>query len=84
MAMQKPVISNDFEWSKEMIVHGESGFLVRPTKHAEFAKRIVTLLEEEHLCKKMGDAARQRVETIFDIQQIVQQNVDFYESIISK
>ena len=84
MAMQKPVISNDFEWSKEMIVHGESGFLVRPTKHAEFAKRIVTLLEEEHLCKKMGDAARQRVETIFDIQQIAKQNIDFYQKYLGK
>ncbi|MEM0575250.1 glycosyltransferase family 4 protein [Flavobacterium polysaccharolyticum] len=84
MAMQKPVVSNDFEWSQEMIAHGESGFLVRPSKHAEFAKRIVTLLEEEHLCEKMGDAARQRVETIFDIQQIAQQNVELYSEIILK
>ena len=84
MAMQKPVISNDFEWSKEMIVSGQNGFLVHPKKHTDFAKTIVTLLEDEHLCEKIGAAARHRVESIFDIQQIVQQNVDFYESIISK
>ena len=57
---------------------------MHPKKHADFAKTIVTLLEDEHLCEKIGAAARHRVESIFDIQQIVQQNVDFYESIISK
>lgn len=84
MAMQKPVVSNDFGWSKELIVSGENGFLVHPTKHADFAENIVTLLGDEHLCEKIGDAARQRVVTVFDIRQIAQQNVDFYESIISK
>lgn len=84
MAMQKPVVSNDFGWSQELIVSGQNGFLVHPKKHTDFAKTIVTLLEDEHLCEKIGAAARHRVESIFDIQQIVQQNVDFYESIISK
>lgn len=84
MAMQKPVVSSNFGWSQELIVDGESGFLVHPTKHAEFAKSIVTLLQDHNLCEKIGDAARQRVESIFDIQQIAQQNVGFYESIISK
>nr|WP_315146973.1 glycosyltransferase family 4 protein [uncultured Flavobacterium sp.] len=84
MAMQKPVVSNDFGWSQELIVSGENGFLVHPKKHADFAKTIVTLLEDEHLCKKIGDAARQRVASVFDIRQIAQQNVNFYESIISK
>ena len=84
MAMHKPVVSNDFGWSQELIVSGQNGFLVHPKKHTDFAKTIVTLLEDEHLCEKIGAAARHRVESIFDIQQIVQQNVDFYESIISK
>lgn len=84
MAMQKPVVSNDFGWSQELIVSGENGFLVHPKKHADFAKTIVTLVEDEHLCEKIGIAARQRVATVFDIQQIAQQNVDFYKSIISK
>lgn len=84
MAMQKPVVCNDFGWSQELIVDGESGFLVPPTNHAEFAKHIVTLLDDQNLCKKIGHAARQRVESTFDIQQIAQQNIDFYESIISK
>lgn len=84
MAMQKPVVSSNFGWSQELIVDGESGFLVHPTKHAEFAKSIVTLLQDHNLCEKIGVAARQRVEENFDIQKIAQQNINFYESIISK
>lgn len=84
MAMQKPVVSNDFGWSQELIVSGENGFLVHPKKYADFAKTIITLVEDEQLCEKIGIAARQRVATVFDIQQIAQQNVDFYKSIISK
>ena len=84
MAMQKPVVSNDFGWSQELIVSGQNGFLVHPKKHTDFAKTIVTLLEDEHLCEKIGAAARQRVASVFDIQKIAQQNIEFYESIISK
>lgn len=81
MALNKAVVSNGFGWSQELITDGESGFLVPPTNHAEFAKHIITLLDNQNLCEKIGHAARQRVESIFDIQQIAQQNVDFYESI---
>lgn len=84
MALSKAIVNSNIGWSQELIIEGESGFLVHPTNHAEFAKTIVTLLEDEHLCKKIGDAARQRVEIIFDIQKIAQQNIEFYESIISK
>lgn len=59
-------------------------FLVYPTKHTEFAKTIVTLFEDEHLCEKTGIAARQRVATVFDIQQIAQQNIELYSEIILK
>lgn len=84
MALNKAVVSNGFGWSQELITDGESGFLVPPTKHAEFAKHIITLLDNQNLCEKIGHAARQRVDSTFDIQQIAQQNIDFYESIISK
>ncbi|MFY8111196.1 MAG: glycosyltransferase family 4 protein [Flavobacterium sp.] len=84
MALNKAVVSNGFGWSQELMVDGESGFLVPPTNHAEFAKHIITLLDNQNLCEKIGIAARQRVDSTFDIQQIAQQNVDFYESIISK
>ncbi|MGL2988086.1 glycosyltransferase family 4 protein [Flavobacterium sp. RSSA_27] len=84
MALHKAVVNSNIGWSQELIIDGESGFLIHPTSHAEFAKSIVTLLNDQGLCEKMGNAARQRVETVFDIQQIAQENIEFYKSIISK
>ena len=33
MAMQKPVVNTKIGWAKELIVDGESGFLVYPKNH---------------------------------------------------
>ena len=84
MAMQKPVVNSNIGWSKELIIDGESGFLVHPTNHDEFAKRITELFSDKKLCSQIGKNARNRVENVFDIDKIVLQNVDFYQSIISK
>lgn len=84
MALQKPVVSSNFGWSQELIVDAESGFLVDPKAHDDFAEKIIELLQDETLANTIGVAARKRVEAVFDIQKIAQENIDFYESIISK
>lgn len=83
MAMQKPVVNSDIGWSKELIVDGESGFLVNPAKHQEFADRIIELFSNPDSSKKIGKNARKRVEDVFDIDKIAQKNIDFYKTIIN-
>lgn len=82
MAMQKPVVSSNFGWAQELIVDGESGYLVDPKDHEGYAARITALLEDATLTHKIGGAARVRVEAVFNIQKIAQQNITFYESIL--
>jgi glycosyltransferase involved in cell wall biosynthesis len=82
MALQKPVVNSNIGWAQELIVDGESGYLVYPKDHDGLADKIVGLLQDDILCSAMGKAARVRVETVFDIEKIVAQNVDFYKSII--
>lgn len=84
MALQKPVVNSNIGWAQELIVDGESGYLVHPKQHNEFANKIVGLLQDENLFNNIGNAARMRVETVFDIEKTVKQNVDFYKSIINK
>jgi glycosyltransferase involved in cell wall biosynthesis len=83
MALQKPVVNSNIGWAQELIVDGESGYLVYPKDHDGLADKIVGLLQDDILCSAMGKAARVRVETVFDIEKIVAQNVDFYKSIIN-
>jgi glycosyltransferase involved in cell wall biosynthesis len=83
MSLQKPVVNSNIGWAHELLVDGESGYLVHPKDHDVFAEKIVGLLQDDILCCTMGEAGRVRVETVFDIEKIVVQNVDFYKSIIN-
>ena len=82
MAMQKPVVNTKIGWAKELIVDGESGFLVYPKNHQGYAAKITSILNDNALAKKLGDNARERVEKKFDITKIAAENIAFYESLI--
>ncbi len=84
MALQKPVVNSNIGWAQELIVEGKSGYLVHPKQHREFADKIVGLLDDDNLCVNIGNAARMRVETVFDIEKTVKQNIDFYRTLIGQ
>jgi glycosyltransferase involved in cell wall biosynthesis len=82
MAMQKPVVNSDIGWANELIIDGESGFLVHPKNHIQYAAKINSIIEDSELTKQLGENARKRVESIFNIQKIVVENIDLYSEII--
>ena len=82
MAMQKPVVNTKIGWAKELIVDGESGFLVHPKNHQEYAAKITSILNDNALAKKLGANARERVEKKFEITKIAAENIAFYKSLI--
>jgi glycosyltransferase involved in cell wall biosynthesis len=84
MALQKSVVNTNIGWAQELIADGESGFLVHPQDHSLYSDRILELLADTNLCLTMGGNARKRVEAIFDIEKIAQQNILFYQSIIGQ
>lgn len=84
MALQKPVVNTNIGWAQELIIDEESGFLVHPQNHSVYANRIMALLKDTNLCLSMGKMARKRVEDVFDIEKIAQQNIVFYKSITGK
>ncbi len=81
MAMQKAVVNSNIGWANELIVNGESGFLVHPNQHKEYANAIVEVLRNKELAQEIGQKARERVETKFDIEKIAEQNIEFYKLI---
>ena len=84
MAMEKSIVVSNIGWAKEMIVDGESGYLVHPKEHHLFADKINILLEDNQLRLDMSAAARERVVAVFDIEKIAKQNVKYYQGIINK
>lgn len=84
MAMEKAIVASDIGWAKEMITDGKEGFLVNPKNHEEFALKINNLLQDAVVRKKLGEAARKKIENNFCTSQVVQQNVAYYSKIIKK
>ena len=82
MAMEKALVTSDIGWAKEVMENGETGFTVDPQDHAEFAKKILLLLNDPELARKMGEAARQRVVEKFSTEVVVEQNIRFYKGVV--
>jgi len=60
MSAGKPIVANDIDGASDVVVNGETGFLVTPRQPQEMAGRILALLNDETLCNEMGRVARQR------------------------
>jgi glycosyltransferase involved in cell wall biosynthesis len=65
MAARRPVISTNMGGPKEMIEDGVSGFLVPPHQPKAFADRLEALIRDPELRKRLGAAARERIERHF-------------------
>jgi len=83
MAMQKAVVNSNIGWSEELIIDKESGFLVHPANHKQYAERITELLQNKNLTLEIGKKARSRVEDKFDIKKLVKENIEFYSKVIN-
>ncbi|GAA4883750.1 glycosyltransferase family 4 protein [Flaviramulus aquimarinus] len=84
MAMQKSVVNTSIGWAQELIDNGVNGYLVHPTNIDGYFEKILKLLNDEKLCLQIGEAARQKVETLFDIDKNAEINIDYYKSILKE
>ncbi|MGM1056442.1 MAG: glycosyltransferase family 4 protein [Bacteroidota bacterium] len=86
MAMEKALVTSDIGWAKEVMIDGVTGFTVDPKDHHLYAEKILQLLNDSALAKKMGKAARERVLAKFSTEVVVEENIRFYEktTVISK
>ncbi len=61
MACERPVVSTDVGAPPELIVEGETGYLVAPRRPDLLAERVLYLLDHPELRAEMGAAGRARV-----------------------
>lgn len=80
-ALGKPVVSSRVGGVAEMVVEGENGFLVEPGDEAGLAERLISLLEDPVLCRKLGDCGHQLAQQRFAPPAIAQMTIDAYRMI---
>lgn len=71
MAMGIPVIATRSGGPEEIIVDGESGFLVEINDESAIAERMSMLLNDHELSRTIGAAGRRRVMEHFDLSKTV-------------
>jgi L-malate glycosyltransferase len=81
MAAGKSVVATTAGGIPEVVVDGETGFLVPPRDHDAMAGAIVTLLKDDALRHRMGEAGRARVRAIFSAERMVQETLRVYQRV---
>lgn len=84
MAMGKPVVSTRAGGPLDIVVDGQTGFLVEMGDSDDMAKKIVQLLLDSDLCKVMGQKGRQRVIRQFSKERYAQQVQEVYENVLGE
>jgi starch synthase len=97
MACRAPVVASATGGIKEVVVDGETGYLVPfeqdpvtsfPSDPQRFARDLAAginqLLKDPEKCRRFGDAGRKRVEEIFSWTAIADQTIELYQSLMKQ
>ena len=77
MIAGKPIVANDVDGARDVIIEGKTGYLVTPHQPQEMADRILTLLNNEELCDQMGVTAKQHAKQ-FSSERMIKQIISLY------
>jgi len=77
-AMGIPVVASDIRGCREVVKHGETGFLVPLKNPKSLAGAITRLLHDEPLRKRMGENGRHHIIASFNNELVAQRVRDFY------
>ncbi len=97
MACRAPVVASATGGIKEVVIDGETGYLVpfdqdpvtgfprHPEAFArDLAARMNALLQDEQTCRRFGEAGRRRAEETFSWPAIANQTIALYERLIEQ
>ena len=79
MAAGLPVVASDIGGGAELIESGKNGLLVPPASVDSLARAIDSLLADDALRRRMGEAARERIVERYTIEAMTRQTAAVYE-----
>ena len=83
MACARPAVCTAVGGIPEMISDGQTGYLVPPKDPQELAARLVKLLRDPLTARRMGRAARARVEAEFTLERSIAATQQVIEDVVS-
>ncbi len=83
MAMAKPFIAGNPGPGPEVIIDGEDGLLCNPFSPKDIAEKIIYMLNHKGKALEMGKKARAKILKTYELENIVQQNIQYFKQLIS-
>jgi glycosyltransferase involved in cell wall biosynthesis len=77
-----PVVATDISGNRDLVVPGETGYLVPVGDRAALARQANKLLDNADLARRLGEAGRCRVLSEFSIERMVEAHVQLYRGLL--
>lgn len=77
-----PVVATDIPGNCELVVPGETGYLVPIGDRAAIARQAQKLLENSELAKRLGEAGRRRMLAEFSVEKMVERHRQLYRELL--
>jgi len=84
MVAKKPVIASNVGGISEVVIDGETGFLIEPKNPEIIAEKIIFLLKNPEKAKEMGESGYQRIKNYFTLEKMAREHEKLYEELIKK
>ena len=81
MASGLPIIATDVSGTRQVMVPGETGFLIHPGDPQEIVQAVTRLLTESEYSKVMGTNARQRVKELWNAQKQARDIMNLFQQV---
>jgi glycosyltransferase involved in cell wall biosynthesis len=82
MAAGLPVIASDIPPNRELVIDGETGFLVKVGDRVGFQQFADRLLADRELAQRLGTAGRERMRQHFSIDRMVSEYARLYRELL--
>jgi glycosyltransferase involved in cell wall biosynthesis len=83
MAARRPVVESAVGGVPEVVVDGETGFLLSPDDRTGFVQALTKLIDQPDLRAKLGFQGRQRAHALFGVEQMIHRTTNFYRSLVA-
>ncbi len=80
MALKKAVVASEGGGTNELVVNGETGFLVPPANPNALVEKLVYLLEHPHLAKRFGKCGKERIQNKFSLERMEKDYLEIYQN----
>jgi len=82
MVCQKPVVTTCFGGAPEVVINGETGYIVNPLNIRMMADRIIDLLKDSEKAKQFGQSGYQRAKEEFDLSKQAEKYLTYFKQFI--